>query len=116
LLHNQTFFLKFFERASSQVNTNLLNSFLPFCLEQIEHMAEIGRRKVVAMALLSIMHFPFVTDVGGAETFLANLLIAVSSVVVVPLWHIRCPFVRLILYQLPLGRGSWTWPRMGGSA
>jgi len=75
--------MSFFERMSAQVQSNLLASFLPFCLSKVEHMAEIGRRKIVVMALLSLLPDTAVLSLPEATQFVTNLVITASSVVIV---------------------------------
>lgn len=68
---------------STLVQSNLLATFLPFCLDKVEHMAELGRRKVVVMALLSIVANPSVHQIPNSVTYIANLVVAASSVIIV---------------------------------
>ena len=68
---------------SNLVNTNLLATFLPFCLDKVEHMPELGRRKVAVMALLSIVANPSVHQIPNAAAYLTNLVVAASSVIIV---------------------------------
>lgn len=63
LLHNQSYFLSFFQRISSnsqnpRAKFDILGPFIEAWIENVDHMAEFRRRKCSALALTSLITVP----------------------------------------------------------